>query len=365
MTIGVLGGGQLGRMLGLAGYPLGMRFRFFDPAADAVAGQLAELHVGAFEDYAAIDRFAAGLDLITFEFENVPVGTIERLAQRHPVYPPADALRQSQDRCLEKALFRELGIPTNESRSVDSLDDLHGAVAELGLPIVLKTRRLGYDGKGQMLLRTANDAEAAWAALPGRQLIAEAFVAFDRELSIIAVRGGDGEMRAYPLTQNVHRGGILTLSRVATDSASEHALAKEYVHRVAARLGYVGVLAIEFFQVGDRLLANEMAPRVHNSGHWTIDATACSQFENHLRAIAGLPLGDTAATRFAAMLNLIGSQPDFAKIMAIPTARLHWYGKSARPGRKVGHVTIAGEDAAEVDQGLELVRTAAGHSTCA
>jgi 5-(carboxyamino)imidazole ribonucleotide synthase len=341
MKIGVLGGGQLGRMLALAGYRLGFQFRFLDPAPDATAGQLAELVTGRYDDPEALERFAEGLDLVTWEFENVPVATARYLAERVPVYPPPQALETAQDRLLEKTFFRDLGIPTPTFAPIDSLDGLQAAAGEIGLPAVLKTRREGYDGKGQRVLRHQADLQPAWDELGERPLILEAFVPFERELSIIAARDRQGRVVAYPLVENVHQDGILRRSVAPAETDRELALAaRDAIHQTLQALEYVGVLAIEFFEHAGSLYANEMAPRVHNSGHWTVEGSETSQFEQHLRAVAGLPLGTTAVSGFVGMLNLIGERPDFAALLRLPGLRLHWYGKEPRPGRKVGHVTI-------------------------
>ena len=357
MNVGVLGGGQLGRMLALAGYALGMRFRFLDPAPDAPAGHLAAHIAGGYDDPQILDRFAAGLDVVTYEFENVPVTAAEHLAQRVAVYPPPPALAAAQDRLVEKRFFVRLGIPTPGFAEVDTRADLDAAVAAIGLPGVLKTRRLGYDGKGQALLRTSTDVAAAWQALAGAALIYEAFVPFDRELSILAVRDRRGATVCYPLVENHHREGILRLS-LGPAPDIEPALqeqAEEYARRALVALDYVGVLAIELFQVGDRLLANEMAPRVHNSGHWTIEGAVTSQFENHLRAVCGLPLGDTSPRGHAAMVNLIGAMPDRAAVLAIAGAHLHDYGKAPRAGRKLGHITVVEDDHAALQAKLDRI----------
>lgn len=357
--VGVLGGGQLGRMLALAGYPLGLRFRVLEPAADAPAGHLAEHMAGSYDDPATLDRFAAGLDVVTYEFENVPVVAAAHLAQRVPVYPPPTALSTAQDRLEEKRLFRQLGIYTPAFSPVDSRRELDDAVRELGLPGMLKTRRLGYDGKGQALLRTPADIKTAWQALGSQPLIYEEYVPFERELSILAVRGRDGATACYPLVENHHRDGILRLSLAPAPDCPPalQALAEEYAGRVLDWLDYVGVLAIELFQVGDTLLANEMAPRVHNSGHWTIEGAVTSQFENHLRAVCGLPLGDTASRGHAAMINLIGALPDRATVLAIPGAHLHDYGKAPRAGRKLGHITLVEADHAALQAKIERIIT--------
>lgn len=353
MKIGILGAGQLGRMLALAGYPLDLRFRCFDNDV-APAGDVAELMIGEFDDPAALAAFASGLNVVTYEFENVPVASARALEQYVPVFPPPDALEIAQDRLSEKLLFERLKIQTPRFAAVDSRDELRAAVAEIGLPSVLKTRRMGYDGKGQMVLRTAEDVAGAWGTLGGASLILEGFVPFDRELSILAVRGRDGAKVFYPLVHNEHRSGILHLSRApAPDVTSElQARAEELAGRILEAVGYVGMLALELFQVGADLLANEMAPRVHNSGHWTIEGAVCSQFENHLRAIAGLPLGSTAVRGYSAMVNLIGAAPTREALLAVPGARVHLYGKAPRPGRKLGHVTVCEATPKELDEAL-------------
>jgi 5-(carboxyamino)imidazole ribonucleotide synthase len=352
VRVGVLGGGQLGWMLALAGDPLGIRCRFLDPSPDAPAGRVGELIVGGYEDRAALDRLAADLALVTYEFENVPVASALHLADRIRVWPPPRALEVSQDRVVEKQFLESVGVPVAPWRAVGSRVELAAAVADLGCPAVLKTRRLGYDGKGQLVLDAPADVERAWARLGDAALILEGFVRFDRELSILAVRGQDGATVCYPLVENLHAGGILrrSLAPAAGVSAALQAVAEGHARRVLETLGYVGVLAIELFQVGDRLLANEMAPRVHNSGHWTIEGAETSQFENHLRAVTGLPLGGTAPRGASAMLNLIGALPDPAGILAIPGAHLHLYGKAPRPGRKLGHVTLRADTPAQLKQ---------------
>ncbi len=358
MTVGVLGGGQLGRMLALAGYPLGLRFRFLDQSPRAPAGQLAELHCGDYEDVDVLEHFASGLDVITYEFENVPVASAQLLAQRLPVFPPPRALETAQDRLVEKSFFHDLDIPTPPFLAVDSEESFRAALRLIGLPAVLKTRRMGYDGKGQIVLSTAPDAESAWRILGDVPQILEGFVAFERELSVLAVRSRGGETAFYPLVENHHREGMLRWS-LAPAPGLEPALqgqAEDYADRVLRALDYVGVLAIEFFEVGGRLLANEMAPRVHNSGHWTIEGAETSQFENHLRAILGWPLGTTAAVGQVALVNLIGSTPPVESVLRLPRTHLHLYGKAAAPGRKLGHVTVVAADETERRRRLEELR---------
>lgn len=343
MRVGILGGGQLGRMLALAAVPLGWRVRILDPAEDAPAGVAAEHIAAEFDDPAALAEFARDLDVITYEFENVPanaVAILERLGVT--VLPPAESLVLGHDRLSEKKLFGELGIETARYASVEQESDLRDAVAAVGLPAVLKTRRMGYDGKGQALLRSPGDIAEAWRAVGGESSVLEAFVSFDRELSILAVRSREGQHLSYPLVENHHAGGILreSIAPAPDSSPTLEAAAREIARRVLERLNYVGVLAIELFQVGDRLLANEMAPRVHNSGHWTIEGAQTSQFENHLRAVAGFPLGGTELVAPCVMRNLIGTVPDSRNVLAIPGSHLHLYDKEPRPGRKLGHVTL-------------------------
>jgi len=330
-TVGVIGGGQLGRMLALAGIPLGLTFRFLDPAPDAPAGEVGELLVGPYDDPELLDRLADGASAVTFEFENVPV----EAARRVGVLPGPVALEASQDRLVEKRLFRRLGIPT--ARFDDEVE---------GFPALLKTRRLGYDGKGQRLVETRPS--------PSDHVLEE-LVSFERELSLLAVRSRDAEMRFYPLVESVHRAGILHLSRTPV-AAAPQALAQAYATRLLEELDYVGLLALELFETGGELLANEFAPRVHNTGHWTIEGAVTSQFENHLRAILGLPLGSTAPrSREAVMVNVIGHEPPRQAILRIPGAYLHLYGKGPRPGRKLGHVTLLDPTAERLHEIEQLV----------
>jgi 5-(carboxyamino)imidazole ribonucleotide synthase len=351
LRVGVLGAGQLGRMLALAGIPLGCDFVFVDPTPGSPAaalGKQVECEYGDAVGHAAL----AECDVVTYEFESVPVEAAEAIAARVPVYPPPLALRIAQDRWQEKSCFRELGIATAPFVAVDSEEDLARGVAAVGLPAVLKTRRLGYDGKGQFVLRRAEDVVAAWSAVGGAPSILEGFVHFERELSLIAVRAHDGQTAFYPLVENQHERGILrkTLAPAPAWSAALQSAAEGYAKLILERLGYVGVLAVELFQIGDTLVVNEIAPRVHNSGHYTIEGSRTSQFENHLRAILGLPLGDCSALGPTCMLNLVGALPRSAAVLAVPDAHLHLYGKEPRPGRKVGHITVLGGDAAELGE---------------
>jgi len=356
MKIGVIGGGQLGRMLALAGTPLGQQFAFLDPAPDACAQALGE-HIRAdYGDRDHLRQLADEVDLVTFEFESVPAETVAFLSQFVPVYPGAESLRIARDRWFEKSMFQELGIPTPEFADIQSQDNLDAAAKRIGLPAVLKTRTLGYDGKGQKVLRHAEDVQGAFAELGSVPCILEGFVSFSGEVSLIAVRARDGQTRFYPLVHNTHENGILRLS-VASDNHPLQTLAEEYVARVLTRLDYVGVLAFEFFEVDGGLKANEIAPRVHNSGHWTIEGAECSQFENHLRAIAGLPLGSTARVGASAMLNFIGSVPPVEKVAALADVHLHHYGKAFKAGRKVGHATLRCADADTLRSRIAEVET--------
>ena len=340
MTIGVLGAGQLGRMLALAGYPLGLEFLFLDKSPGTPAHQVAPSLFGEFTDRALLEELAGRCEVVTFDWENVPAAALDVLESRVTIAPPRAALATAQDRLLEKELFARLSIPTNANVAVDSLEDLHRAVHAIGLPGVLKTRRLGYDGKGQFVLRGPDDVDKAWAVLGSAPLLYEQLVPFDYEVSAIGVRSRSGEFAMYPLNRNLHRAGILRLTRAPWKAPKLEAAARRMLRKIMEHFDYVGVLAIEFFVRRGSLLANEMAPRVHNSGHWTIEGAVTSQFENHLRAILGLPLGDTAALGHCAMLNLIGTMPDRATLLGESGLHLHDYGKVARTGRKLGHITI-------------------------
>ena len=355
MEVGILGGGQLGRMLALAGYPLGVQCAVYDPAPDACAGQVAPLICAPLDDADAIARFAQGKRVITYEFENVPVNAAWWASAWTPVRPTPRALELFQDRLLEKQFLREVGIPTPAFAPIDP-ENPADALEQVGCPCVVKTRHGGYDGKGQRVAHTPDEYLQAVAQLGGAPLIAEAFVPFNRELSAIGVRGRNGEMHAYPLVQNHHHEGILRLSIApAPDSNALLPTARDYLKRLMDALKYVGVLALEMFQVGDQLLANEVAPRVHNSGHWTIEGAHTSQFENHLRAILDLPLGSTAPRGVSAMVNLIGDIPPIVPILRIEGVHLHLYGKTPRPGRKVGHITLCADDYKSLKKTLAMV----------
>ncbi len=366
MKIGILGAGQLGRMLALAGYPLGLKFRFLDTAPGSPAGELAEQIVANYDDLRALNRFAEGLDVITYEFENVPVETVQFLEKYCPVFPPPGALEAAQDRVVEKSLFVKLGIPTPKFYSINSLDELLENLEKLQYPSILKTRRMGYDGKGQSVIRSAEDAVIAWNDVAGVPSILEQFIPFQRELSMLSIRSKTGDIRFYPLVENHHREGILRLSLAPAPNMTDslQAEAEGYALKLLKELNYVGILAIEFFEYEDsgngKLIANEMAPRVHNSGHLTQDGAVTSQFENHLRAILGLPLGSTAVNGYAAMVNLIGNVPNSEDVLSVPEAKLHLYGKTARPGRKLGHINLRSDSAEKLKAGVDSVQKLLG-----
>jgi 5-(carboxyamino)imidazole ribonucleotide synthase len=364
-TVGILGGGQLARMLALSGAPLGLRFRVLDTVADACAGQFAPLIVGDYRDEAALAEFAGKVDVATFDFENVPAESAQWLNERIPVFPNPRALAVAQDRLAEKTLFRELGIPVPPFADVADRAALDAAVAAIGTPCILKTRRLGYDGKGQFRIKAPGDVDAAWAALGAQAatvgLILEGFVTFERELSVVAVRGRDGSFRTWPLTENWHVDGVLSASLApARVDATLQALAVAHAQALAEALDYVGVFALELFCRDGVLLANELAPRVHNSGHWTIEGSETSQFQNHLRAVLGLPLGDTRMVGHACMLNWVGAMPDAAAVLGEAGGHWHDYGKAPREGRKVGHATLRADAPAELAAALARVGTALG-----
>ena len=344
-TIGILGAGQLGRMLALAGYPLGMRFRFLDPASNSPASLLADHLAFDYAEKFALEEFARGLDMVTYEFENVPVDAARYLERFVPVYPSPIALEKAQDRFIEKTFFCELSIPTPKFTT-----DMNNAV---GFPAVLKTRRMGYDGKGQTTINSATELDNQ----NFNEMILEEFVSFDRELSIIAVRSKSGETKFYPLVENQHRDGVLRLSLVTGNVSAElQQQAEEYATRVMSALEYVGVLTIEFFEKDGQLLANEMAPRVHNSGHWTIEGAVTSQFENQLRALSDAPLGSTSPLGACAMVNLIGNVPDVKSILKIEGAHLHLYDKAPRPKRKLGHITFVEKDVETLQKKLDCLK---------
>ncbi len=353
MKIGIIGAGQLGQMLGFAAAELGHKCYYLDPSESPPASVIGPVIQAPFDDRVALAVLADKCDVLTYEFENVPVEALVDIADLVPVYPPLTALKNSQDRLSEKQLFQRLGIPLPEYRVIESAEDLAAAAESLGLPMVVKTRRMGYDGKGQCVVREAAETETAWAELGSNKLIAEEWVPFDFEVSAIGVRNINGDFAAYCLTQNEHAGGILQQSRapVADRGLTEQAVS--YMRRMLDHLDYVGVLALELFVVGDSLLANEFAPRVHNSGHWTIEGAETSQFANHILAITDASPGPTTSRDHAGMLNLIGEIPAAAR--ELQGAHLHDYGKTPRPGRKLGHITVVGASPSERDRLLTAI----------
>lgn len=356
MKVGILGGGQLARMLALAGYPLGIHTLCVEPQTGTSASFVTPVIQSDYDDQKQLKKFAEQVDVITFESENIPVATAEFVSQFRPTYPSAQTLAICQDRLNEKNLFQQFCIPAPKFAAINSLADLEKACLAIGLPAVLKTRRFGYDGKGQYLLKTANDLTAAWQKLNEQNLILEEFISFTREVSLLSVRNPAGEIKFYPLVENFHRDGILRLSQAPYENPSLQQLAQEHAKKILELFNYVGVLTIEFFQVGDHLLANEMAPRVHNSGHWTIEGADTSQFENHLRAICNLPLGSTTARGYSAMINGIGTEPDINEILKIPGAHFHTYEKAAKPGRKIGHITLTTNNKNQLEANIELAK---------
>ncbi|MFP3947481.1 MAG: 5-(carboxyamino)imidazole ribonucleotide synthase [Gemmatimonadota bacterium] len=359
MKVGILGGGQLGRMLALEGFPLGLDFVFLEPKEDPSVAGLGDLVQGEYDDREALQRLAEQVDVITFEFENIPVATARYLQELGlEVHPTPRALEMAQDRLAEKEGFLELEIPVAAFRPVETRQELDDAVEALGMPAVLKTRFGGYDGKGQVVIGDGGEVAAAWNELGGEFLILEQFVDFQRELSIVAARDRSGNLRAYPLVENGHRGGILRTTVAPAPDVSDdlQGRATGYLRSLMDHLGYVGVVALELFEVDGRLLANEMAPRVHNSGHWSLDGAVHSQFENHLRAVCGFPLGDTSPRGHSTMVNLLGRVPDTADLLEIPGAHLHLYDKDPRPLRKLGHVTVTGSSRDVVREGAEVLR---------
>ena len=350
MTIGIVGAGQLGRMMALAGYPLGLEFLFLDKDARTPGGQVGPLLAGALDDRNLLGQLSQRCDVVTFDWENIPVEALEGLPGKARISPPLRALGCAQDRLSEKRTFELLGIPTTKYAAVDSRESLELAAKTIGLPGVLKTRRLGYDGKGQFVVRNPEDLDRAWAELGKSPLLYENLVPFDAEVSVIAVRGANGGLAFYPLNLNVHRDGILRLTRAPYGNAALTRQAQRAARKLLAHFQYVGVLTIEFFVKRGRLIANEMAPRVHNSGHWTIEGAVTSQFENHVRAIAGLPLGSTRTRGHAAMINLVGEMPTRDALLAEAGVHWHDYGKTARPGRKLGHLTLCESSAKTRDR---------------
>jgi 5-(carboxyamino)imidazole ribonucleotide synthase len=345
-TIGILGGGQLAQMLAQAGYPLGFRFVFFDPSKDACAGLLGKLIVADYENEMALEEFAKQCDFVTYDFENVPVQAAEFVQKRTKVFPSPKVLEIAQDRLSEKSLFKELGIPVGDYYSVDSYSELVFAVKSCNYDGFLKTRRLGYDGKGQYRITKNTDLKDLWSKIDGGSFIFEQAVNFIREISVITVRNQNGDCLFYELCENKHKDGILTTTLVPAKASKASKKAHVYAKQIADHINYVGVIVIEMFETDKGMFINEMAPRVHNSGHWSIEGAVTSQFENHLRAGMDLPLGSTEMSKgFSAMINWIGEIPAIALSTKEKDLYWHIYGKQDRPGRKVGHATVVASDA--------------------
>ncbi len=363
VDLGIFGGGQLGRMLAMAALPLGVRCSFFDPAGDQcpaaslgpVFGSAASLPASSTDP---LQKFAQSAPLFTYEFENIDPALVRSIAQHKPVMPGLASLELSRHRWEEKSLFTRLGIPGAAWRPISSLNDLSQAVRELGLPVVLKTATQGYDGKGQCVLRAPGDLENVWEKMAAQTpLIAEQWIAFQRELSLIAVRSRTGDTVFYPLVENTHHHGILshTLAPAPRLTAALQQQAEDYCQRILQHTQHTGVLTLELFELDQQLLANEMAPRVHNSGHWSIEGAHCSQFENHIRALMGWPLGSTDCQRPTAMINLIGRLPDLPALLAIPELHVHLYGKTPRPGRKLGHLTLQADSLDTLQERMQAI----------
>jgi 5-(carboxyamino)imidazole ribonucleotide synthase len=352
MKVGILGGGQLARMIALAGYPLGLEFIILDPGKEAGATGLGEHLQGEYDDQTLLAELAEKADVVTYEFENVPADVAKFLATHTTVYPSPNALAVAQDRLHEKNFFHQLNIPTAEYAAVSSLEDLQLAMEHIAYPAILKSRRMGYDGKGQVVLRSDDQLAEAWEAVQGVASIVEAFVPFQREFSIIAARRPGGEVVFYPVSKNIHEKGILRISECCIDEKIQQQ-AESYAVRLLDALNYVGIIALELFDVDGRLVANEFAPRVHNSGHWTIEGAETSQFENHLRAILDLPLGSAEARGYTGMVNFIGGVPLSERVLELPGVHLHLYDKSSRKGRKVAHATVRTDNAESYSHSLK------------
>jgi 5-(carboxyamino)imidazole ribonucleotide synthase len=360
--VGIIGAGQLGRMMALAAYPLGIECRFVDTHANAPGGQLAPIRVAPLDDTVALSALAQEVDVVTFDIENVSVSALESVSEHVPVAPDPGIVAKAQDRLEEKRLFESLGIPTAPYCAVDKRTDLGRAARTLGWPIVLKARRLGYDGRGQRIATDEASLNRAWEELGSRPAIAEARVNFEREVSLIAARGRSDQIEYYPLSENRHRDGMLESSIAPYEDDDLAAQARGWMASMLRKFDYVGVLTIEFFISANGLIANEIAPRVHNSGHWTIEGAETSQFENHVRAILGLPLGSASPRGISLMRNLIGSVPSADKLLSIRGLHLHDYGKEPRPGRKVGHCTVLAPDYARALGKLEELETVLAHA---
>lgn len=359
MKIGVLGGGQLGKMLAEAGKPLGHEFVFLDPSPEACAREHGAHIVGAFDDGASLEQLAEQCDVVTYEFENLPLKSVEQVADITTVYPSTEALRITQDRLFEKEFCQELGVPCAEYVAVPNPDAVEPAGATLGFPCILKTRRLGYDGKGQVFLKSEDDIPEAKELAATQECILEKVVPFTKECSIVCTRSQDGNIALYPLAENTHREGILRVSVAPADVAETTVdQARNIATKVLERLAYVGTLAVELFVLPDGSVAiNEFAPRVHNSGHWSIEGAETSQFENHIRAITGMEPGSTTPRGHSVMINIIGTVPDLSTLESDNDIHIHLYGKSERPGRKIGHITVCSSGPSVVAQKAKAIET--------
>lgn len=354
MKVGILGGGQLARMIALAGYPLGLQFIILDPSSKAGAVKLGKHLHGDYDDQLLLEQLANEADVVTYEFENIPANVAHYLAEYTQIYPAGNALEIAQDRLVEKNYLRQLKIPTAEFAAIDNLEQLRQAMTTIGYPTILKSRRMGYDGKGQVLLKSSADLSDGWQQMRDVPSIIEGFVTFQREVSIIAARRVNGDIVYYPLSENLHSRGILRVAESCLDDAMQ-AQAEAIVTRLLNALNYVGIIALELFDVDGTLLANEYAPRVHNSGHWTIEGTETSQFENHLRAILDLPLGSTAVRGHAGMVNFIGDVVSTEQVLSIKNTHLHLYDKSSHKGRKVAHATVRSDQQSGYKSSLEKI----------
>lgn len=357
--VGIIGGGQLALMLAQSVQRLGVRCTVLDPNETCCASAVCEQIVGEYDDPDALKQLAECSEVVTYEFENVPAAAGEVIAPLKPIHPNPDALGYAQDRHVERTMFCDLDIAIPSYRAVDDVDSLHAALEELGTPAILKARTLGYDGKGQALINDASTAADAFESIGSVPAILDQFVEFERELSIVATRSLGGDIAYYPISANVHRGGILRVSKAPARDVSEHLIeqAQHAARQILNRFEYVGTIAVEFFQIGTgadaTLVANEIAPRVHNTGHWTIEGAQTSQFENHMRAVMGMGLGSSDPIGHSAMVNIIGDEPRKGALESMPEAHVHMYGKAPRPGRKIGHVTLNAPSEGELDALLE------------
>ncbi len=354
--IGVLGAGQLAKMLSVAAYPLGLSTVCYDPTPDACAKQVANVITADYLNQDTLKDFASKVDVITFETENITAEIFSILADCDKFYPSKNALLIAQDRLLEKQCLNQLGIPTAPFTDINSLESLHAAVTEFGMPCILKTRRGGYDGKGQAVIHLQDDIALAWEQLGNRPLILEGFVPFNTEVSMLAVRGSNGDIKTYPLVENIHKEGILRESYAPFENHHLEKLAIKNMHKLLKHLDYVGVLAIEFFVTKNQLIANEIAPRVHNTGHWTIEGAVTSQFENHMRAIAGFPVGDCSVRGYSCMVNMISEEVAASEVLQMAGAHYHSYGKTARANRKLGHITLCHDNKTQLNLMRKQIR---------